>query len=57
MDIIKFVREIGVSKTRSKSNDDLFTDRLNHQYTVVIIVIFCAIVTVTQYAGEPIQCW
>lgn len=38
-------------------NDDDAVDRLNHRYTVVFFVIFTAIVTTTQYVGDPIHCW
>lgn len=38
-------------------NDDDIIDRLNHRYTVVFLVIFSAVVTATQYVGDPIHCW
>lgn len=57
MDLISVVRDLGVSRKHSKHNDDVFVDRLNHRYTVAILVIFCVVVTASQYFGAPIQCW
>lgn len=58
MDFVNLVRGFDSLKNkRSKHNDDLFIDRLNHRYTVVIIIIFAAVVTLSQYGGKPIKCW
>jgi hypothetical protein len=57
MEFISAVRGLGLGKKRGKHNDDLFVDRLNHKYTVVIIVLFCMVVTLSQYGGNPINCW
>jgi hypothetical protein len=45
MEIVNLVRGLGVSHKYSKHNDDLFVDRLNHKYTVTIIIIFTIVVT------------
>lgn len=37
--------------------DDDFIDRLNHKYTVILLVIFTVIVSTNQYVGNPIECW
>lgn len=55
MDLIGAVK--GLAAKRSLRNDDLFVDRLNHRYTVGIIVFFAAVVTASQYSGKPINCW
>lgn len=57
MDIVGLLRGFGVARKHSKHNDDLFVDRLNHKYTVVIILTFTVVVTATQYFGHPIHCW
>lgn len=57
MEFINAVRNLGVSRKHSKHNDDLFVDRLNHRYTVSIIVLFALTVTLSQYGGNPINCW
>lgn len=57
MDFVNVVRSLGVSKKHSQHNDDLFVDRLNHKYTVVILIIFSLVVTLSQYGGQPINCW
>ena len=47
-----------VTKTAGKErHDDDFVDRLNHRYTVLIIVVFAIAVTTVQYIGKPITCW
>ena len=56
MEFINAIRELGVSKKRG-SNDDLFVDRLNHRYTVAILILFAIVVTASQYGGKPIECW
>ncbi|KAK3083046.1 hypothetical protein FSP39_012546 [Pinctada imbricata] len=38
-------------------HDDDFIDRLNHWYTVIMLVVFTVIVSTNQYVGDPIQCW
>lgn len=55
MDLIGAVK--GLAAKRSVRNDDLFVDRLNHKYTVAIIVFFAVVVTASQYSGKPINCW
>lgn len=37
--------------------DDDFVDRLNRQYTPILMVMFTVLVSVRQYVGEPITCW
>ncbi|CAF1662401.1 unnamed protein product [Adineta ricciae] len=39
-----------------KTDDDL-TDRLNHRYTVVLLVIFITFISAKQFVGNPISCW
>ena len=55
MDLVGAVK--GLAAKRSVRNDDLFVDRLNHKYTVAIIVFFAVVVTASQYSGKPINCW
>lgn len=57
MDLVYTLRDLSVSKRRSLRDDDFFVDRLHHRYTVAMLVLFCAVVTTNQYAGEPINCW
>ncbi|GAB1602509.1 innexin unc-9 isoform X1 [Argonauta hians] len=44
------------SRVRGSINDD-WVDRLNHLYTVVLLVIFAVIISTGQYVGDAIQCW
>ena len=55
MDLIGAVKNLAAK--RHVHNDDLFVDRLNHRYTVGIIVLFAVVVTASQYSGKPINCW
>src|SRR6218665_1382299 len=42
---------------KSGRNDDDLIDRLNHQYSVIFLIIFTVVVSTTQYVGDPIHCW
>ncbi|CAF1122866.1 unnamed protein product [Rotaria sp. Silwood1] len=57
MDILGFATKLNAGKHHSINNDDVFIDRLNHRYTVTMILVFAAIVTTQQYFGSPITCW
>jgi innexin len=37
--------------------DDDFSDRLNYQFTVVLLFMFIGLLGIRQYVGKPIQCW
>ncbi|KAI6229183.1 Innexin [Aphelenchoides besseyi] len=41
---------------RSYQSNDII-DRLNYQYTAVIIALAAFTLTATQYVGKPVQCW
>ncbi|MCP9263136.1 Innexin [Dirofilaria immitis] len=41
---------------RSYQSNDII-DRLNYQYTALIIVLTAFTLAATQYVGKPIQCW
>lgn len=57
MDIIDTLQNLSVSRRRSLRDDDFLVDRLHHRYTVAMLVIFCAVISTSQYAGDPINCW
>ncbi|CAF1543629.1 unnamed protein product, partial [Rotaria magnacalcarata] len=57
MDILDFAKKLSAGKHHSARNDDVFIDRLNHRYTVTMIIVFAAVVTTQQYFGSPITCW
>ena len=57
MDILNFATKLKAGQHHSILNDDVFIDRLNHRYTVTMILVFAAIITTQQYFGSPIQCW
>ena len=57
MDLLGFATKLNAGKHHSVNNDDVFIDRLNHRYTVTMILVFAAIVTTQQYFGSPISCW
>ena len=56
-DILDFAKKLNAGKHHSARNDDVFIDRLNHRYTVTMILVFAGIVTTQQYFGSPISCW
>jgi len=45
-----------VAKVHLRNDDDM-VDRMHHRYTVLFLVIFTAVVSTTQYVGDPISCW
>lgn len=57
MDILEFAKKLSAGKHHAARNDDVFIDRLNHRYTVTMIIVFAAVVTTQQYFGSPISCW
>lgn len=40
-----------------KVQDDDFADRLNHRYTVSLLILFCILVGSSQFVGNQIACW
>ena len=54
MEFVGALKSLGVGK---KLNNDLFVDRLNHRYTVSMLLVFTLIVTLSQYGGKPMHCW
>ncbi|XP_029655089.1 innexin unc-7-like [Octopus sinensis] len=54
-ELIRTFATVAASQTLSTDDDGI--DRLNHRYTVIILIIFSIIVSTKQYVGEPISCW
>jgi hypothetical protein len=57
MDLLGIATKLNAGKHHSIKNDDVFIDRLNHRYTVSMILVFASIITTQQYFGSPIACW
>ena len=57
MEFLGALQSLSISRKQGKHNDDLFVDRLNHRYTVAILLMFAIVVTASQYCGKPINCW
>nr|QQY02610.1 innexin 4 [Cryptocotyle lingua] len=49
--------KLGRIGSRRLQFDDDFADRLNYQYTGVLLFLFIGLIGVRQYVGKPIQCW
>ncbi|BHF79946.1 hypothetical protein SprV_0702307000 [Sparganum proliferum] len=45
-----------IGSNRMRFDDD-FADRLNYQYSSVLIFLFIGLIGIRQYVGKPIQCW
>nr|CAH8827878.1 unnamed protein product [Trichobilharzia regenti] len=45
-----------LTSTRLRYDDD-FSDRLNYQFTGLLLFVFIGIIGIRQYVGKPIQCW
>lgn len=46
----------GFKKLTGSKNDD-WIDRMNHVYTVVVLILFAVVVSTSQFVGNPIHCW
>ena len=44
-------------KKLSSSRSDDWIDRINHIYSVFLLVIFAVVVSSGQFVGDPIHCW
>ncbi|VDO03351.1 unnamed protein product [Rodentolepis nana] len=56
--IIDEIANSGASVGTDKScQDDDFVDRVNHTYTMNLIMFFTAVVLSRQFVGKPISCW
>ncbi|VDM42316.1 unnamed protein product, partial [Toxocara canis] len=53
--IAVIVPYVGKIRRSYQSND--IVDRLNYQYTTMIITLAALTLAATQYVGKPIQCW
>uniref|UniRef100_A0A1I8GJJ5 Innexin n=1 Tax=Macrostomum lignano TaxID=282301 RepID=A0A1I8GJJ5_9PLAT len=45
-----------IGSSRQRVDDD-FADRLNYQFSGVILFLFIGLIGIRQYVGKPIQCW
>ena len=41
----------------SFSGDDEIADRLNHRYTVALLLLFAALIATKQFSSVNIKCW
>lgn len=46
-----------LSKSTKEQIDDDLIDRMYHRFTTGILVVFAIVVSTSQYAGDPIECW
>ncbi|CAF1043697.1 unnamed protein product [Didymodactylos carnosus] len=57
MNVVSFARDLPWIQSLSKPNDDQHVDRLNHRYTVGIILVFGMIVTGGHFMSNRVTCW
>lgn len=41
----------------NERNDDDISDRMNHRFTVSMLLIMSLVITTKQYVGDRISCW
>ena len=51
------ILDLVVIKSFFRGNTDDWIDRLNHNYTVTLLILFSLTVMTSQYVGDPIHCW
>ena len=37
--------------------DDDQADKMSCRYSIMLLVVFCVVVSTKQYVGDPIDCW
>ena len=37
--------------------DDDQADKMSCRYSIILLVVFCVVVSTKQYVGDPIDCW
>ena len=37
--------------------DDDQADKVSCRYSILLLVVFCVVVSTKQYVGDPIDCW
>ncbi|KAI0228996.1 Innexin unc-7, partial [Lamellibrachia satsuma] len=55
-EILSFFSSKKLASTGVFTDDDL-VDKLNHDYTSVVLVVLAVIISARQYVGDQIQCW
>ena len=53
----KLLAIAGDAANPKSGGGDSFVDRLNCRYTVMLLTLFCLLITTKHYVGEPINCW
>ena len=48
----KIIGVVGAVPASASRNDDDFSDRLNHRFTVALLVVFAIVVSTKQYVGK-----
>ncbi|XP_045178288.2 innexin unc-9-like [Mercenaria mercenaria] len=56
MTIIAVTGLVTFKKLLSSTTDD-WVDKMNHVYTVTILIILATVITTNQFVGDPIFCW
>ena len=58
MDLITITtKSLSGNGLRDQKNDDFWTDRLCHRWSVLVLAIFAILITTKAYVGDPIDCW
>ena len=55
-EILSFFSGKKLASTGLFTDDDL-VDKLNHDYTSVVLVVLAVVISARQYVGDQIQCW
>lgn len=57
MDLFFTAKKLKFNYKRTKIDNDFFSDRLSHQHTTKILIVFVILATFKRFYNTPINCW
>lgn len=57
MDLFFTAKKLKFNYKRTKIDNDFFSDRISHQHTTKILIVFVILATFKRFYNSPINCW